>query len=83
MARHTPDLFINSGDLIYADNPIVETVPLDDGTIWRNVTAPAKRKVAETLDEFRGNYAYYLADHHAQAFNAATPTSRNGTITTS
>jgi alkaline phosphatase D len=73
MARHTPDLFINSGDLIYADNPIVEAVPLDDGTIWRNVIAPAKRKVAETLDEFRGNYAYYLGDRHAQAFNAATP----------
>ena len=31
--RHTPDLFINSGDLIYADNPLVEAVPLDDGTI--------------------------------------------------
>ena len=40
---------------------------------WRNLTTPAKRKVAETLDEFRGNYAYYLIDHHAQAFNAAIP----------
>ena len=73
MAGHSPDLFINSGDLIYADNPIVETVPLEDGTIWRNVTAPAKQKVAETLDEFRGNYAYYLSDAHARTFNAAVP----------
>jgi alkaline phosphatase D len=46
---------------------------MDDGTTWRNVTTPAKRKVAETLDEFRGNYAYYLGDRHAQAFNAITP----------
>jgi hypothetical protein len=76
MAGHSPDLFINSGDLIYADNPIVETVPLDDGTIWRNVTTPAKQKVAETLDEFRGNYAYYLSDAHAQTFNAGRPQHR-------
>ncbi len=73
MARHTPDLFVNSGDLIYADNPVAEAVPMEDGTTWRNLTTPAKRKVAETLDEFRGNYAYYLTDHHAQAFNAAIP----------
>lgn len=73
MARHAPDLFINSGDLIHADNPVAETVLMDDGTTWRNEMTPAKRKVAETLDEFRGNYAYYLSDRHAQAFNAATP----------
>jgi alkaline phosphatase D len=73
MARHSPDLFVNSGDLIYADDPLVEEVRLDSGEIWRNRVPEAKRKVAETLDEFRGNYAYYLSDAHAQAFNAQVP----------
>ncbi len=73
MARHSPDLFINSGDLIYADNPLADTVALDDGGIWRNRVTPAKRGVAQTLDDFRGNYAYYLLDEHAQWFNATTP----------
>ena len=34
---------------------------------------PAKSKVAETLDEFRGNYAYNLLDAHVRRFNAAVP----------
>ena len=37
-------------------------MPLDDGTLWRNLVTPAKSKVAETLDEFRGNYLYNLLD---------------------
>ena len=73
MARHHPDLFIHSGDQIYADNPLVPEVTLDDGTVWRNVVTPAKQKVAETLDEFRGNYAYNLLDEHARAFNSQVP----------
>jgi alkaline phosphatase D len=32
-----PDVFLHSGDHIYADNPIVAEVPLDDGTVWRNL----------------------------------------------
>ena len=50
------------GDTIYADNPLVAEMPLDDGTVWRNIVTPAKSKVAETLDEFRGNYRYNLLD---------------------
>ncbi len=73
MARHNPDLFIHSGDMIYADGPLLPEVRLDDGTIWRNVVTPAKSKVAETLDEFRGNYAYNLLDTHARAFNSQVP----------
>lgn len=73
MARHAPDLFIHSGDMIYADNPLQEEVALADGSTWRNVVTPAKRKVAETLDEFRGNFAYNLDDAHARAFNASVP----------
>ena len=73
MARHNPDLFIHSGDMIYADGPLQPEVKLDDGTVWKNLVTPAKSKVAETLDEFRGNYAYNLLDTHARAFNSQVP----------
>jgi alkaline phosphatase D len=73
MARHNPDLFIHSGDMIYADGPLQPEVTLDDGTVWKNVVTPAKSKVAETLDEFRGNFAYNLLDRHARSFNSQVP----------
>ena len=73
MLGHDPDLFVHSGDMIYADNPILPEVRLYDGRIWKNVVTPAKSKVAETLDEFRGNYAYNLLDAHVRRFNAAVP----------
>ena len=68
-----PDFFIHSGDTIYADVPIESEVKLDDGSIWRNVVTPAKSKVAETLDEFRGNFAYNLLDENVRRFNASIP----------
>lgn len=73
MAQHSPDLFVHSGDMIYADNPLKEQVVLDDGSVWRNLVTPAKQKVAETLDDFRGNFAYNLLDTHARAFNSHVP----------
>jgi len=73
MARHNPDLFIHSGDMIYADVPLQPEVKLDDGTVWKNIVTPAKSKVAEALDEFRGNFAYNLLDTHARAFNSQVP----------
>jgi alkaline phosphatase D len=68
-----PHFFIHSGDTIYADNPIPPAMKLDDGTIWRNLTTPAKSKVAETLAEFRGNHAYNLLDENVRRFNADVP----------
>ena len=68
-----PDLFVNLGDAIYADAPLAAEVPLDDGRVWKNLTAEAKSKVAETLDEYRGNYRYNLQDAHMRRFNAAVP----------
>jgi alkaline phosphatase D len=68
-----PDFFIHSGDAIYADNPIQAEVKLDDGSIWKNITTPEKAKVAETLDEFRGNYRYNLMDENLRRFNSETP----------
>jgi hypothetical protein len=52
IGRLDPDFFIHSGDSVYADGPMQETVVLPDGTVWRNVVTPEKSKVAETLDEF-------------------------------
>jgi alkaline phosphatase D len=37
-----PDVFVHCGDTIYADQPIVAEVKLDDGTVWRNLVTPAK-----------------------------------------
>jgi alkaline phosphatase D len=73
MRRAEPDLFIHCGDTIYADQPVVPEVKLDDGTIWKNIVTPAKTKVAETLEEFRGNYQYNLLDEHMRRFNASVP----------
>ncbi len=75
MAKHEPDFFIHSGDTIYADGPMKDQVELEDGTIWKNtVLIDAKRKVAETLDEYRGNFKYNLMDDHVRALNAVCPT---------
>ncbi len=73
MRQAEPDVFIHSGDIIYADQPLQPEVELDDGSIWRNRMTEAKSKVAESLDEFRGNFAYYLADEHSQRFHSQVP----------
>ena len=76
-----PAFFIHSGDTIYADGPLVAEVTNKDGTPfkgpdgkgWRNIVTEAKSKVAETLADFHGNYAYNLMDENLRAFNAAVP----------
>jgi alkaline phosphatase D len=73
MRRVEPDLFIHCGDTIYADNPLQPDVTLEDGTIWKNVVTEAKSKVAQTVDDFRGNYTYNLLDEHMRRFNAEVP----------
>ncbi len=73
MRQANPDFFIHSGDVIYADNPITEEVKLDEGGKWKNLVTPEKSKVAETLDEFRGNYKYNLLDHNLRRFQAEVP----------
>lgn len=73
MLAHVPDFFIHSGDNVYADGPMTEEVTLKDGTVWRNLLTPEKSKVAETLDEFRGQYLYNMLDGNVRAFNAQVP----------
>lgn len=73
LRRAEPDVFVHSGDNIYADGPLLPEVPLRDGTMWRNLVTEAKSKVAETLDDYRGAFAYNLLDPHAQQFGAHVP----------
>lgn len=75
MAQHRPDFFIHSGDSIYADGAMKDEVVKDGKVIWKNTTLiDEKRKVAESLDEFRGQWKYNLMDEHVQAMNALCPT---------
>lgn len=73
MRLRLPDFFIHSGDTIYADGPVPAKLTVEDGRIWRNLTTEAKSKVAETLDEYRGNYRYNLMDENLRRFNAQVP----------
>ena len=73
MLKHRPDFFIHSGDTIYADGAIEAEVKLPDGTVWKNVMTEPKSKVAETLDDYRGQYRYNLMDANMRAFNAQVP----------
>ncbi len=75
MAKHKPDFFLHSGDTIYADGAMTDEVDLGDGKKWINkVLVDEKRKVAETLDEFRGQWKYNMMDEHVRALSAICPT---------
>ncbi|WP_083473020.1 MULTISPECIES: alkaline phosphatase [unclassified Frankia] len=73
MRRTSPDFAICSGDFVYSDGPLAETVTLADGTVWRNLVIDEKRKVAETLAEYRGNFRYNFLDANLKAFNREVP----------
>jgi len=75
IAQHQPDFFLHSGDTIYADGAMQDEVELKDGSTWKNtVLIDEKRKVAETLDEYRGQWKYNMMDDHVRALNAIGPT---------
>jgi alkaline phosphatase D len=73
MRRAQPDVFVNLGDTIYADQPVQPEVKLEDGSIWKNVVTEAKSKVAESLADYRGCYRYNYLDEHMRRFNAEVP----------
>jgi len=70
MRARRPDFLLHSGDTVYADGPLVATVTLPDGRIYRNLVTAEKSKVAETLAEYRGQYAYNLLDDAYKRFAA-------------
>ena len=73
MRQREPLFFIHSGDTIYADGPIAESVIAENGQVWNNLVTPQVAKVAETLDEYRGRYRYNLLDQNMRRFNAEVP----------
>ena len=73
MRARRPDFLLHSGDTVYADGPLVPSVTLPDGRVWRNLVTEEKSKVAETLREYRGQYAYNLLDDAYRDFAAAVP----------
>lgn len=73
MGAVDPDFFLCSGDLVYADGPLTETVTLPDGRTWRNLVTQEKSAVAQTLAEYRGQFRYNLEDAGFRAFNARVP----------
>lgn len=73
MAGARLDFFIHCGDTIYADIPIPAEMKQADGASWKNLVTPAKSRPAQTLDDYRGNYAYNLLSHSVRRFNATVP----------
>jgi alkaline phosphatase D len=73
MREAEPAVFLHSGDMIYADNPILAEHKLPDGRIWRNATSERVARVAEALDDFRARFAYNLEDDHVRALAAEVP----------
>jgi alkaline phosphatase D len=73
MRQVKPQFFIQSGDSVYSDGPILNSVTAENGQIWTNLVTPEVSKVAETLTEFRGRYKYNLLDKNLRRFNAEVP----------
>ncbi|MEP7242933.1 MAG: alkaline phosphatase D family protein [Gammaproteobacteria bacterium] len=77
MRQVRPDFFIHSGDTIYADGPLTERVTDASGkVIWTNAfldEVPEKRKVAETLQEYRRHHLYNRYDANVQRFSSEVP----------
>ncbi|HJY77308.1 MAG TPA: alkaline phosphatase D family protein, partial [Burkholderiales bacterium] len=71
--RDQPDFFVHCGDTIYADGPIASEVKLAGDALWKNVVTEEVSKVAESLKEFRGRYAYNLMDDNVRRFAAEVP----------
>ncbi|MER8551391.1 alkaline phosphatase [Mesorhizobium sp. M0976] len=75
IAKHTPDFFLHSGDTVYADGAMKDEVDLPNGDKWKNtVLIDEKRKVAETLDEYRAQWKYNMMDKNVLALSAICPT---------
>lgn len=73
LRRDRPDFFIHCGDTIYADGPVASEVKQADGYVWKNLVTEEVSKVAETLKEFRGRYAYNLMDDNVRRMAAEVP----------
>lgn len=73
IARTNPDLFFNCGDVVYADAPMRPKRKLSNGKVWHNIVTPAKERVAQSLEGFRGNFRYNYLDKHFRDFSSLCP----------
>ncbi len=73
MRQTNPDFLIHLGDRIYSDSVILERASTPGGGSWKNITTPAKSSVAESVDEYRGNYSYNFLDKHYRKFCEQIP----------
>lgn len=81
MRQRKPDFFIHSGDAIYADGAIKESVTIqpvnslkpDEVRIWKNIVTEEVSKPAETLKEYRGRHRYNFMDENLRRFAAEVP----------
>lgn len=73
MREAEPAFFLHSGDLFYADNPILAEHTTIDGRVWKNITNERVSRVAQELDDFRARLAYNLEDDHVRALAAEVP----------
>ncbi len=67
------DFFVHLGDTIYADHPLQHRVDDERGRSWSNIVTPAKTRVAESIEDFRGNYRYNWLDPHFVKFCEQVP----------
>ncbi|MPY71462.1 MAG: twin-arginine translocation signal domain-containing protein [Alphaproteobacteria bacterium] len=73
MLKAEPDFLIHLGDRIYSDAPLKKVETWPEGRIWRNIVTPAKSRIAETVEDYRGCYSYNFLDDHYRRFAAAVP----------
>ena len=73
MRKTLPDFLIHLGDRIYSDKPILKRASMPDGSKWENIVTPAKSRVAESVEDYRGNYSYNFLDTHYRAFCEEVP----------
>ena len=67
------DFFIHCGDTVYADHPLQHRVEDERGRTWRNIVTLAKTRVAESIQDYRGNFRYNWLDAHFTRFCAEVP----------
>lgn len=72
LLERAPHFFVHCGDAIYADGPLSDVIDTPEGP-WRNLVVPAKTRVAESLDDFRGAFLYPRHCAHVRALHAAVP----------
>jgi alkaline phosphatase D len=70
-----PAVFVHSGDLIYADNPITPLGPSPQAgsRAWKNVSNEQVARVAQTIDDYRARFRYNLEDDNVRALAADVP----------